>query len=427
MQPGAELTLDIERPAVGGRMLARHDGQVVLVWGAIPGERVRARVERASSNVLYAETTDVLTPSADRRDANPDWRCGGSTYAHIRYDRQCRLKGEIIRDAFARIGRIPLAAAPDVTPSPERGYRMRARLHAQRGRLGFFREGSREVCDPAVTGQLLPQTEQWIAAVERVLADTRLSGLHQIEMIENIAGDERACHVDLDAGADVSRFSVLAHGLTGLTATRADDPNLHLIAGVPTVSDVLHVRPGDHANAIRLRRDVRGFFQGNRYLIEPLVRHVAALVPPGPLLDLYAGVGLFGLSVAAYRLDPVTLVEGDPVSGRSLAANAERFGDRVRVVRRSVESFLTGQSGAGESTMIVDPPRTGMSKHAMSGIIRAGAARIVYVSCDVATCARDARALLDAGYELGEITGFDLFPNTAHVEAVADFARVNHR
>lgn len=408
-------------------MLARHDGQVVLVWGAIPGERVRARVERVSSNVLYAETTAVLNASEDRRDASPDWRCGGSTYAHIRYERQCRLKGEIIRDAFTRIGRIPLTAAPEVMASPERGYRMRARLHAQGGRLGFFREGSREVCDPALTGQLLPQTEQWIAAVEHAIADAHLSGLHHIEMVENISGEERACHLDLDAGADVSRFAVLAHGLAGLTATRTDDPNLHLIAGVPTVGDVLHVRPDDPTTAIRLRRDVRAFFQGNRYLIEPLVRHVAALVPPGPVLDLYAGVGLFGLSLAAHRPDPVTLVEGDPVSGSSLAANAEPFGRRVRVVRRSVESFLTGQNGARDATMIVDPPRTGMSKHAMAGIIRTRAARIVYVSCDVATCARDARALLEAGYELGRITGLDLFPNTAHVEAVAHFTRIDNR
>ena len=408
-------------------MLARHEGQIVLVWGAIPGERVRARVERVSSNVLYAETTAVLDASEDRRDAIPDWRCGGSTYAHIRYDRQCRLKGDIIRDAFGRIGRIPLTAAPAVMASPERGYRMRARLHAQSGRLGFFREGSREVCDPALTGQLLPQTEQWIASAERAIAGAGLSGLHHVEMVENIAGEERACHLDVDAGADVSRFAVLAQGLTGLTVTRTDDANLHLIAGMPTVSDVLHVRPDDPATAVRVRRDVRAFFQGNRYLIEPLVRHVAALVPPGPVLDLYAGVGLFGLSLAAHRADPVTLVEGDPVSGSSLAANAEPFRGRVRVVRRSVESYLTGRNGTRDSTMIVDPPRTGMSRHAMAGIIRAAAARIVYVSCDVATFARDARALVEAGYEVGQITGFDLFPNTAHVEAVASFTRIDDR
>ena len=93
---GSELILEVEKPAAGGRMLARHEGQVVLVWGAIPGERVRARIERVGRDVLYAETTEVIEASPDRRDAAPDRRCGGNVFAHIAYERQCALKGEII-------------------------------------------------------------------------------------------------------------------------------------------------------------------------------------------------------------------------------------------------------------------------------------------------------------------------------------------
>ena len=107
---GSVITLDIEKPAVGGRMLGRHEGQVVLVWGAIPGERVRARIERVGRGVLYAETAEVLEPSPDRRGAAADWRCGGNVYAHIAYDRQVLLKGEIIRETLGRIGRLPLAS-----------------------------------------------------------------------------------------------------------------------------------------------------------------------------------------------------------------------------------------------------------------------------------------------------------------------------
>jgi len=77
------LTLDVEKPTAGGRMLARHNGQVVLVWGAIPGERVRARIERAAKGLLYADTLEVLTASSDRRDVVPDWRCGGNVLAHV--------------------------------------------------------------------------------------------------------------------------------------------------------------------------------------------------------------------------------------------------------------------------------------------------------------------------------------------------------
>ena len=105
MRAGDELTLTIERPVAGGRMIARHEGAVVLVGGAIPGERVRARVERVSRQVAWAETIDVLDPSADRRGDGPDRHCGGATYAHIAYPRQLTFKSEVIADAFRRIGR----------------------------------------------------------------------------------------------------------------------------------------------------------------------------------------------------------------------------------------------------------------------------------------------------------------------------------
>jgi 23S rRNA (uracil1939-C5)-methyltransferase len=421
MEIGSEIIVDIEKPAVGGPMLARHHGQVVLVWGGIPGERVRARVERAAKNILHAETTEVLVASPDRRDAGPDWRCGGNTFAHIAYERQCRLKAEIICDALARIGRLSSPARPEVLGSRERGYRMRARLRVQDGRLGFFREGSHQLCDAALTGQLLPETTEWIAAAERLVTRERLEGLNGIELSENIHADERACHLDLDAGVDASRFAALAGGLTGLSAARSDRPGVELLAGIPSVSDVLHVNPDDPRSALRLRRDVRAFFQANRYLLEPLLRRVVALAVPGRVVDLYAGVGLFGLSLAAAGADDVTLVEGDPVSGASLDENAEPFRGRVNVVRRSVESFLSA-GGRHASTIIVDPPRTGMSKAALAGVLRVTPHRIVYVSCDVATFARDTRTILEAGYALDSLVGIDLFPNTAHVEVIAAFA-----
>src|SRR5262245_31942904 len=316
MEIGSEIIVDIEKPAVGGPMLARHHGQVVLVWGGIPGERVRARVERAAKNILHAETIEVLVASPDRRDAGPDWRCGGNTFAHIAYERQCRLKAEIICDALGRIGRLSSPERPEVLGSPERGYRMRARFRVLDGRLGFFREGSHQLCDPALSGQLLPETTEWIAAAERLIARERLMGLNGVELSENIPGDERAGHLDLEPGADASRFAVLAtQGLTGLSATRSDRPGVELLAGIPSVSDVLHVNPDDPRSALRLRRDVRAFFQANRYLLEPLLRRVVALTVPGLVIDLYAGVGLFGLSLAAAGVDEVVLVEGDPVSG----------------------------------------------------------------------------------------------------------------
>ena len=418
---GDELTLDVEKPAAGGQMLGRHQGQVVLIGGAIPGERVRARVTRVAKGVAHADAVDILTPSPDRRAARGDWRCGGNVLAHVDYSRQLQLKAEIVADAFRRIGRLPLEAPPVVVASPEHGYRMRARLHVSGDRMGFYREGSHEICDAAATGQLSEWANAWIVGVQEQLRAVPPTGLLGIELAENIAGDRRVCHLELGADARAAHFAALADGLDGLSAHEHDRSAATVLAGTPVVSDVLHVRSGDPASALRLHRNVRAFFQANRFLLEPLLRHVVALVPSGPVVDLYAGVGLFGLSLTASGRDSVTLVEGDPISGADLRDNAEAFGGRVHVERRSVEAFLRAASVPAGVSFIVDPPRTGLSKDALTGILRHRPASIVYVSCDVATLARDARALVEAGYERGSITSFDLFPNTAHVETVCTF------
>jgi 23S rRNA (uracil1939-C5)-methyltransferase len=214
-----------------------------------------------------------------------------------------------------------------------------------------------------------------------------------------VAGDERACHLELAPGTEPGPFASFAT--------------------TSTVTDTLRVREDDAGTTLRLRRHARSFFQGNRFLLEPLVRHVAALVPDGPVIDLYAGVGLFGLALAGAGIRNVTLVEGDATSSADLDYNAASFKDVVRVQRSSVEAFLEHAPRA--STVIVDPPRTGLSKEAIAGIVRSHPSRIVYVSCDIATLARDTRSLVDAGYGLEGLTGFDLFPNTAHVETVALF------
>ena len=421
IQTGSILTLDIEKPTAGGRMLARHQGQVVLVWDAIPGERVTARVDRTTKGVAFASTVDVLSPSPDRRTVAADTRCGGNVLAHVAYERQRRLKGEIIRDAFLRIGRVPLERDPEVIASPERGYRLRARLHAVNGRLGFYREESHDLCDAVQTGQLLESAGEWIAAAGEILRAAGPAGVAGVEMAENIAGDERACHLDLREGVSAADYSALAAGLTGLTAQSASSPFVETLHGTPHVTDVIQVR--EDVPVLRLTRHVRAFFQGNRFLIRSLVQQVMALVPREPVLDLYAGGGLFGLALAAAGADQVTLVEGDPVSGADLQMNAEPFRSRARVVRSSVEEFLARHRSSAPETVIVDPPRTGLSREAVAGILAIKPARLVYVSCDVATLARDTRALLDNGYSLGTVTALDLFPNTAHVETVIGFTR----
>jgi 23S rRNA (uracil1939-C5)-methyltransferase len=283
------------------------------------------------------------------------------------------------------------------------------------------REGSHEVCAVRPTGQMLPATVAWIEAAEARLRDSRLAGLTSIEIAENIPATERACHLELEPGTDPAPFADLAtDAITGLTAQVLDRHGIEPLFGVGVVYDSLtYSDSGD--GVLNLRRDARSFFQGNRFLLETLVQRVSALVPDGPVVDLYAGVGLFGLSLAATRAAEVTLVEGDPISGQDLEENARPYAGRARVIRTSVEDFLRHDKPTASETFIVDPPRTGMSQDAVRAIVGLRPKRIVYVSCDVATLARDARVLMNADYSLVEIDAFDLFPNTAHVETVCVF------
>jgi len=172
-----------------------------------------------------------------------------------------------------------------------------------------------------------------------------------------------------------------------------------------------------------LQRDVRAFFQGNRYLLPTLVSRVVSLVEPGPVVDLYAGVGLFGVALAACGRRAIAAVEGDRVSAQDLKANAAPYGSAIEAMREDVETYLGRHAAVPDATFVVDPPRTGMSREAATAIVGCRPRAIVYVSCDAATLARDVRRLIDSGYVLEHIEGFDLFPNTAHVETVAKLRR----
>ena len=146
----------------------------------------------------------------------------------------------------------------------------------------------------------------------------------------------------------------------------------------------------------------------------------------GPVIDLYAGVGLFALSLAAAGRDGIVAVEGDRVTAEDLRANARPYGQAVRTLRIGVEQYLQGAAFGPGTTLIVDPPRTGMSRETVGLLLARRADRILFVSCDVATLARDARRLVDAGYHVDRIDAFDMFPNTPHVETLSVFEKVGN-
>jgi 23S rRNA (uracil1939-C5)-methyltransferase len=418
---GDQIEAAIEKPAAGGRMIARHDGQVLLVSGAIPGERVSVRIDRVEKRLAFASVIRVLEPSVDRRDAGPDPLCGGCVYAHIAYPRQVALKADIVADAFTRIGHIPLGGPVHVAPSPETGYRMRARLHASTESVGFYREQTHEICDPRQTRQLTSASLDAMAIALSALGEGRAE-VEALELSENLTGDQRAFHFDLVADARALEPALAlaagAAGLTGCTARGRVGPLVRI--GDPAVADPLRTLTRDRSKSGELRRQPTSFFQANRFLLPDVVVAVLDQVPSGGrVLDLYAGVGLFSIALAGTGRAGITAVEGNRDSAADLKENAAAFSSAIRVVVGRVEDAASQPQDAG--TIIVDPPRTGISREAMDAIARHGASRIIYVSCDPPTMARDARRLLDAGYRLESLQGFDLFPNTAHVESVGVF------
>jgi 23S rRNA (uracil1939-C5)-methyltransferase len=429
LHEGQQIELTIEKPAAGGRMIARHAGQVVLVRGAIPGERVRAWIERADKRLAFAVTREVVEASPDRRAEQEDPLCGGALYAHIEYSRQLAIKADVLRDAFEHLGRHHVESPIDVTGSPEHGYRMRARFHVQGARAGFYREGTHQLCDAGPTRQLLPET---VATVQRAVEsiDRAAAGsVASLAISENVAAAQRALHLELSptarVGASLLDRLVSDAGLVGISAR--DAGGQLFVSGDAVVTDPLPVITGGGAEHGDLLRHAESFFQGNRYLLADLVKAVAAAVPQsGEVLDLYAGVGLFAVSLAATGHLEVTAVEGDRSSGADLRRNARPFAPRIAAHIARVEEYLASRRGRPAATTIVDPPRTGISKDALDALIQHGSPRIVYVSCDPPTLARDTRRLLDAGYGLSSLRAFDLFPNTPHVESLAVFERGAH-
>jgi 23S rRNA (uracil1939-C5)-methyltransferase len=345
-------------------------------------------------------------------------------YSHIAYPRQLLLKSDVVRDAFLRLGRMPIDAAIPVAPSPERGYRMRARFHVEGTRIGFYREGTHALCDAMPSGQIGESAYQSVLAAVAALAGDS-ARLSSVELTESVDGSQRALAIGVDdvrrVGEETLAQLPLASGLMGCVV---EDPSgAQRVSGEASVTDPLVALTRGRVSQGTLRRHARSFFQANRYLVPDLVNAVLDAIPAdAPAVDLYAGVGLFSIALAGSGRRDVTAVESDSTSGRDLLDNAVPYLGAVTVLLHSVEHYLETTSVRAD-TIVVDPPRTGMSAEATSAIVKTNVPRIVYVSCDPATMARDARRLLDGGYRLDSLRAFDLFPNTPHVETCGVFIR----
>ena len=409
--PGERLTLTIDRPAVGGRMIARHDGAIVLVAGAIPGERIVARIERVQRRTIFARVVEVLEASPDRVAADEGVACGGHVLAHVSAPRQAALKAEMIADAFRRLGRLDVGVVP-VAVGPADGYRTRARVHVRRGGWGFFEEGSHALCDITRSRQLTPESAVVLDRLcAEVAQDPHITA--EVEWAESTDGARRVAHVAVTSTTPALMLAPV-EGLDGASSSDVRGRSRQAW-GEPFVID--RVTTGDDdAAVVEVRHHVRAFFQGNRYLLQALSDDATARVDATDVADLYAGVGLFSLVLAA-RGCAVDAVEGDDWAAGDLQTNAAPTG-RVRVHHRPVEQFVQRTRLDAFGTIVVDPPRTGLSSIVSTALIGARVPRVVYVSCDPATLARDARLFVDGGYALHDARAFDLFPRTAHVETV---------
>jgi 23S rRNA (uracil1939-C5)-methyltransferase len=393
---GRILEVHIERILPGGAGLAHAEGRTILVGLAAPGDHLRVRLEQARGNVSFAKIVEILSPSPVRVLPPCPYfgRCGGCDFQQLSYEAQLSSKVEIIRDCLRRIARIEPPLDIPITPSP-RDWRYRSRAQWQYDSitqsLGYFERGSHKVCDVLECPVLVPALQETLLDLRARLKEGSLP--EEVQEFQSVAGDEGA-----------SLLPTLIGGQTPREVTRQ-------IAGET------------------YRFSAAGFFQINHELLTPLVNAALAgahgeVAHGETAIDLYCGAGLFTLPLAR-RFTRVTGVEA---SAHAVAYARRNLSDagltNASVQSATVSSWLKEHSPALAPVdyLLLDPPRTGAEEGAIAGILLLRPQRIVYVSCDPATLARDLKQLLNGGYHLDTIAAFDMFPQTHHVETITHLA-----
>jgi 23S rRNA (uracil1939-C5)-methyltransferase len=424
VRPGDTLEVDIEKGVYRGLGLARHQGQVVLVPRALPGDRVRVRVESVERGFLRGRAEAVLTRAPQRRASPCPYadRCGGCAYQELAYEEQLRLKEAVLRESLARAG-VSWDAPVPLAGSPEEGWRTRASLHlGERGRelwLGLHEEGTRRVVD---LPRCLQLSEPMMRAARTLLEELRARpqrarGVQHVDLAESIDGAQLVVALETDLGVDQAvPLSALAGAMpwvTGFGVTASDGPRRRF---VPLRGDA-HVH--SQVAGETLRAHVRSFFQSNRFLAEPLARSVQELTPPGgTVLDLYAGVGLFALPLAR-RADRVRAAEVSAMAVEDARWNVGQAGlANVQLHRGDVAEALAQWPIEPAERVVLDPPRTGAGPEVVDAIAAREPEVVVYVSCDPPTLGRDLKRFEAHGYRPDVVRAFDLFPDTFHLESV---------
>ncbi len=405
-----EIEVELTALVYGGDAMGRlPDGRAVFVPYGLPGERVRVRLVEEKRGHARAELLAVLRPSPDRilpRCAHFGV-CGGCHYQQLTYPRQVEIKAAIFREQLERLAGIANPPIQPLVPAPDAWhYRNTVQFHLTfEGQLGYQRAGSHNVIP--IQECHLPQgalNELWPQ-----LAFDAGSGIQRVELRLGVEDDlllalesESIETPELEVDLPVSVVHLSPAGTVVLVG---DDYILMEILGRP------------------FRVSAGTFFQVNTAQAENMVKHVLAALPlqsGSTVLDVYCGAGLFSAFLAprAARLIGIELSEE---ACADFAVNLDEF-DNVELYQGAAEQILPELSVQADA-VVVDPPRSGIERTALQALARLAAPTLVYVSCDPATLARDARLLLQSGYRLAQVTPFDLFPQTYAIESVSLFTR----
>jgi tRNA/tmRNA/rRNA uracil-C5-methylase (TrmA/RlmC/RlmD family) len=367
------VRLVAEAMAHGGRAVAHHDGQVVFIEGAYPGESVHVEVTGSGKRHLFARVTSVEEPSPARVEAPciHFGSCGGCQWQSAGYGAQLEWKRAIVSDQLAHLGGMPDAGVRNtIAPGPPYGYRNRMDFKLVRGRPALSRAASHELVTINKCHLMVPPLEALFHA--------------------------------LPARPEARSVIIRAGAATGQTLAMYDDET-----GV--IEEVVA--------GCTFRITGRAFFQNNTAGAEALVGLVREALEPGRtdvLVDGYAGGGLFSATVGR-ACQRVIGVESDRIAAADFEHNVG-----VRALRKKFESSASLLPKAFDLA-VVDPPRSGLGKEAVGVLTGGTPRRIAYVSCDPASFARDARLLGEQGYALAWVQPVDMFPQTFHVEMVGCF------
>jgi len=404
------LEVQLSVMAHGGSALGRHEGRVIFVPYTIPGERVRVEIVESHTRWARARLLEVLEPSPQRVEPpcpyfGPDG-CGGCHFQHIAYEAQAEYKQQVVADQLARLGGLRDVRVEDTIGAAEPwGYRNHVRFSiGPDGRLGFLAADSHRVVSVdqcLLTDPLLD--ELWAAL------DMEWPQLCRLSLRCGSATGDRMAVFELDHYED---FDIEVDFPVSCVLLLADGEAVVLMGNAYLTE---RVAGRDY------RISAGSFFQVNTAGAEALVALVTEyLAPKGgeTLLDLYCGVGLFGLALAG-RVGRVVGIEAAGSAAADFRYNARDLA-HVDLLAGKVECLLPTLEEPVD-LVVLDPPRSGAGKRVVDEIARLRPRRVVYVSCDPATLARDARYLTEAGFRLAKVQPLDLFPQTYHIESLALF------